>query len=521
MTAVRDLILVLGDQLSLDSRALRQGDPEQDLVVMAEVEGEAQLFSNHKQRVVLFLAAMRHFRDALRERGWRVEYQSLQASDREGDKAASTLPAYLQGKLAEHGPRRVVLMEAGRDSLEKELHDVARAASVPLEILDDDHFFASREDFARWAEGRKTLTMEYFYRQLRRQTGYLMEGKEPSGGTWNFDQDNRKTFGKKGPPDFKAPIAFQADAVTQEVLDLVEERFADLPGSLEAFDWPVTHEEAQRAVGDFIEHRLPTFGDHQDAMWTGRPFLSHSRISTALNLKLVDPRDVLDKAEEAFREGRAPINAVEGFVRQILGWREYMRGIYWLKMPEYLEVNTLDAELPLPELFWTGDTEMACLREVVGQLLDYAYAHHIQRLMVTGLFTLLAGVRPQEVHDWFMALYVDSVEWVTLPNVVGMSQYADGGVVGSKPYIASGNYVKRMSNYCQGCRFDPSRASGAGACPFTTLYWDFLRRHRERFEHHPRMKLQVRNLDRKNSDERLAISRRAEEVLERLEKGEL
>ena len=513
---MRTLILLLGDQLSLDAPALRDADPDRDAVCMAEVAAEVERHPNHRQRVVLFFSAMRHLRDRLRERGFTVHYQSITDPD-----AAGSLPAFLARQIEAHAPDRVALTEPGRYDLREALRRVAEEADVPLAVHEDDHFLCSHAGFAGWAEGRKRLTMEYFYRMMRKRTGFLMDGDEPAGGAWNFDEDNRESFGADGPPDYKEPIHFQPDAITRAVMDDVAERFPDLYGSLDAFDWPVTHEEAQRAVRDFIEHRLPTFGTHQDAMWAGRPWLSHARIAAALNLKLIDPAYVLEKADAAYRDGHAPINAVEGFVRQLLGWREFIRGIYWFHMPDYIDRNALGADEDLPMFYWTGETDMACVRDVVTQLLEHAYAHHIQRLMVTGLFGLLYGVEPKQIHDWYMALYTDSGEWVTLPNTIGMSQYADGGVIGTKPYIASGKYIDRMSNYCGSCRYDPAKAHGDDACPFTTLYWAFLMRHGERFEGNRRMRFQVRNLERKSADEQARIAEHAETLRAAIREGKV
>jgi deoxyribodipyrimidine photolyase-related protein len=296
-------------------------------------------------------------------------------------------------------------------------------------------------------------------------------------------------------------VRFEPDTTTRAVLDLVNTRFAAHPGSLASFDWPLTPEDAEVALNDFIEHRLPLFGQYQDAMWTGEPWLYHSRISAAMNLKLLDPRRVIAAAIEAYQREQAPLAAVEGFVRQVLGWREFIRGMYWLRMPAFLEDNALDAHEPLPGFYWTGDTDMCCLSESIGQTLEHGYAHHIQRLMVTGLFAQLVGVEPKQIHAWYLAVYVDAVEWVELPNVLGMSQYADGGRMVSKPYVASGKYIERMSNYCAHCPFDPAKATGPKACPFTTLYWDFLAQHRTSFERHPRTALQWKNLARKSESE--------------------
>jgi deoxyribodipyrimidine photolyase-related protein len=289
-------------------------------------------------------------------------------------------------------------------------------------------------------------------------------------------------------------------------------RFRDHPGSLSDFDWPVTLFQARTALSDFIVNRLPDFGDYQDAMWTGQPWLYHSRLSAAMNVKILNPREVVSAAEEAYRTGRAPLAAVEGFIRQILGWREYVRGIYWRFMPEYLERNALKATRPLPDFYWTGDTDFACLKAAIGQTLQFGYAHHIQRLMVTGLFALLLGVDPKHVHEWYLAVYVDAVEWVELPNTLGMSQFADGGIMASKPYCASGKYIQRMSNYCQGCRYDPAESTGETACPFTTLYWDFLMRHEAMLAANPRTVMQVKNLNRLSNEKKSAIRSQAKRL---------
>jgi deoxyribodipyrimidine photolyase-related protein len=354
--------------------------------------------------------------------------------------------------------------------------------------------------------------MEFFYRMMRERHGYLMEKKDPIGGDWNFDKQNRKSFGKSGPPTIYRPSAFPPDEITCEVIKVVEEQFPEHPGNLKNFDYPVTPADARAALQQFITLALPNFGDYQDAMWTGEHVLFHSRLSAAMNLKILDPREVLGAAEQAYHDGLAPLPAVEGFVRQILGWREYVRGIYWMHMPGYGSLNYLNAKAPLPNFYWTGKTNMRCLHAAIEQTLQTGYAHHIQRLMVTGLFALLLGVKLQELHEWYLAIYVDAVEWVELPNTLGMSQYGDGGLMASKPYVASGKYIDRMSNYCQGCSFDPNESIGIKACPFTTLYWDFLDRHSKLLYKNPRMRMQYKNLDRIPPQRLKLIQVRAEEI---------
>jgi deoxyribodipyrimidine photolyase-related protein len=501
--ALRSLVVVLGDQLDLDGAAFADFDAGTDRVWMCESPAESGYVWSHKARIAVFLSAMRHFRDALRARGWTVEYLAT------GAHPHATLADALAASLKALQPQRVVIVEPGEHRLHAALRAAVTAAGCALDWRTDTHFLCSRDDFAGWMRGRKQPRLEHFYRWLRQRTGWLMVGDEPVGGRWNFDAENRESFAADGPGGLPAPLRFMPDATTREVLALVECDYADHPGQTADFDWPLTRDEALEALDDFIVHRLPQFGRWQDAMWTDTPWLYHSRLACALNLKLLNPREVCLAAVRAYESGDAPIEAVEGFVRQILGWREYVRGLYFTRMPGYLDDNALDAQQPLPALYWHGDTDMACLRDAIGQTLRYGYAHHIQRLMVTGLFALLLGVRPRAVHEWYLAVYVDAVEWVEAPNTLGMSQFADGGVMASKPYIASGKYIERMSNYCSGCRYRPALATGAKACPFTTLYWDFLDRHAERFAAHPRLKMQLRNLDRKSADERAAISAQA------------
>jgi deoxyribodipyrimidine photolyase-related protein len=392
---------------------------------------------------------------------------------------------------------------------------VARARGLPLDIREDRHFFTSVREFAAHARGRKSLRMEYFYREQRKRHGVLMDPQHegaPLGGQWNFDADNREAFGAAGPDPLPPRCTFEPDGVTREVIALVQARFARHPGRLATFAWPVTRAQALQALAVFVSERLPLFGRYQDAMWPGDPWLYHAHLSAALNLKLLNPREVVAAAVAAHEAGHAPLASVEGFVRQILGWREYVRGIYWTQMPGYLERNALGAEQDLPAWYWTGATDMACLRDALEQTLTHGYANHIQRLMVTGLYALMLGVAPRQVHAWYLAVYVDAVEWVELPNTLGMSQYADGGLMASKPYIATGKYIERMSPHCKSCRYDPAQRAGDTACPFTTLYWDFLMRHEAKMAKNPRMALQVKNLARMNATQRQAVARRASAV---------
>jgi deoxyribodipyrimidine photolyase-related protein len=506
---MRNLILVLGDQLSLDNPALAGIDCTQDCVVMIEAAEEATQVWSHQARITLFLSAMRHFAERLREQQMPLSYIALQPDTTD----SSGFGAHLRALIAEHQPARIIVCEPGEHRVQELIAAACHDAAVPLQVRPDAHFLCDRREFADWAKGRRELRMEFFYREMRRRHDVLMENGKPAGGRWNFDAENRGAFAKTGPGTLPQPPQFAPDPITLEVIKLVRQRFGDHPGSLEEFGWPVTRADALRALADFVEHRLPSFGFYQDAMWSGMPFGWHSLLSAALNLKLLDPREVIAAAVTAWRDGHAPLAGVEGFVRQILGWREFIRGVYWLDMPGMLEANHFGHQRPLPAWYWTGDTPMNCLRESIGQTLRHGYAHHIQRLMVTGNFALLAGIEPRAVHEWYLAVYVDAVEWAELPNTSGMALYANGGRFTSKPYIASGAYIQRMSNYCSGCQYDPKIRTGPRACPYTTLYWNFLDRHEPALQRNPRTALMARNIARLSAAERGAIRAAASNIL--------
>ena len=507
MAELRNLVVVLGDQLDVDAAAFDDFDAAHDAVWMAEVAEESTHVWSSKPRTVMFLSGMRHFAQALRAAGRPLHYTALDAEGNRG-----SLQAQLQSDIERLRPAALVMTAPGDWRVLQAIKAAAQARGLPLDIREDRHFYCSVREFAAHARGRKSLRMEYFYREMRKRHGVLMSGERgdaPEGGQWNFDADNREAFGSTGTGVVPARAMFEPDVLTREVIALVEARFASHPGRLDSFAWPVTREQALVSLQRFINERLPLFGRYQDAMWPGEPWLYHSHLAAALNLKLLNPREVVDAAVAAYRAGTAPLASVEGFVRQILGWREYVRGIYWTRMPGYAELNALEAHENLPAWYWSGATDMACLRDALEQTLSHGYAHHIQRLMVTGLFALMYGVQPQQVHAWYLAVYVDAVEWVELPNTLGMSQYADGGQLASKPYVATGKYIQRMSPYCQGCRYDPAQRTGETACPFTTLYWDFLMRHETRLAANPRMALQVKNVARLKDAEREAIRARA------------
>jgi deoxyribodipyrimidine photolyase-related protein len=518
---IRRLVLVLGDQLTLDSPALADLEPGRDRVLMIEAPGEATWVWSHQARIALFLSGMRHFRDALREAGFTVEYLSLDDSDE------PTLVGRLAQQLARCRPDILRLLEPGEWRLQQDIVAAARSAGVVLQLLDDPHFLCSRAEFARWSvKYSGSLRMEYFYREMRRQHRVLIDrdaakSDQPEGGHWNYDVENRKGYPQRGPGLIPPAETFEPDELTRDAFADVERLFPDHPGSLAHFAWPVTRQQALMALRAFIEHRLVNFGDHQDAMWSGTPFGWHSLLASSLNLHLLDPREVIAAAEQAYRDGRAPLHSVEGFIRQILGWREFIRGVYWRDMPGMAEANHYGHSRSLPRWFWTGDTRMACARDAIEQTLQYGYAHHIQRLMVTGLFGLLAEIDPKQVAAWYLAVYVDAVEWAELPNVAGMALFADGGRFTSKPYVASGAYIQRMSNHCGHCAYAPdakaTQATGKPLCPYTTLYWQFLDRHEAALSANPRTALMARNVARLEPAQRERLRADARRVLEHLD----
>ncbi|WP_108786198.1 cryptochrome/photolyase family protein [Falsiruegeria mediterranea] len=507
---VTRLVLVLGDQLSLGLSALAQADKADDVIVMAEVADEAAYVPHHPKKIALILSAMRKFAARLESEGWTVAYTRLDHPDNAG-----SIPGELLRRAAEVGASEVLVTTPG----EWRLINVLSDCPLQVQFLADDRFVATRADFEGWAEGRKQLRMEFFYREMRRKTGLMMEGDKPAGGKWNYDAENRKSPPKDlRPPE---PPKFEPDAITSEVLELVEARFSGNFGRLRPFWFATDAEQAEAALDHFIDHALPNFGDYQDAMLSGQRFLFHAVISPCLNIGLLDPLTVCQRVQAAWKAGHVPINAAEGFIRQIIGWREFVRGIYFLEGPDYVNRNALGHDRALPALYWGGETRMNCLSEAVEQTRDEAYAHHIQRLMVTGNFALLAGIDPHQVHEWYLAVYADAFEWVEAPNTVGMSQFADGGVVGSKPYVSSGAYINRMSDYCKSCAYSVTAKTGEGACPFNLLYWHFLERHRDRFKDNPRMGNMYRTWDRMDDGKRATIVKEAQIFLDRMSDGAL
>ncbi len=511
--APKTLVLILGDQLSREIAALDGFDAGRDIVLMVEVAQETTYVPHHKQKIAFILSAMRHLAAELTEEGIAVDYVRL-------DDPANTgsFTGELARAVARHSPTRIVVTEPGEWRVRRMMDDWPERFGVPVQIRDDDRFLCSRAEFRAWADGRKAYRMEFFYREMRRRTGLLMEGDEPTGGRWNFDAENRKRLPATLTPPRRAGV--EPDAITREVLALVAARFPDHFGDLDGFAWAVTRQDALSALERFISEALPHFGDYQDAMAQAEPFVFHALLSPYLNVGLLQAREVCVAAERAFRAGQAPLNATEGFIRQILGWREYVRGIYWLEMPAYAQTNALSAQRPLPWFYWSGETAMNCLATTIADTRRHAYAHHIQRLMVTGNFALLAGIRPDEIEAWYLAVYCDAFEWVELPNVHGMVMHADGGLLASKPYAASGAYIDRMSDYCGRCAFDPKIKTGPGACPFNVLYWNFLIENRATLGRNPRLAMPYKTLDRMPADRTATIAREATAFLDSLDQAQ-
>lgn len=502
--------LIFGDQLNRDHALLSHLDRQTDRLLMGELIEEATHVRHHGQKIVLIFAAMRHFAGELEAQGWAVDYHRLNANG-----PVRNFTDLVVAACARHAISEIVVSWPGEWRVLEQVRRWEKQLGVPVTVLADTRFINPLSEFERWAEGRKQLRMEYFYREMRRHTGLLMAGDQPEGGNWNYDTENRKRWA--GQPPAARPQGFVPDQTTSEVLAEVRQQLAYF-GEIEGFDYPVTPAQAAQALAHFIDSALPWFGDFQDALPDGEDYLFHSRLSSSLNLGLLSPLAVCRAAEQAWREGRAPLNAVEGFIRQIIGWREFVRGLYWLKMPGYAELNGLGNRQPLPSWYWSGQTRMRCLHQAIDGTRRHAYAHHIQRLMVTGNFALLLGVVPKAICEWYLAVYADAYDWVELPNTLGMVMHADGGLMASKPYAASGKYIQRMGDHCRQCPYTPTETLGDQACPFNALYWDFLVRHRDPLASNPRMAMMYRNLDRMDKDHLSAIRARAAALREAVER---
>ena len=492
-------VWVLGDQLwAGQSALLQQAEQKQQTPVIAiESSQFARSRRYHRQKLVLVWSAMRHFMAELEQAGWPVTYE-----------IAADFETPLREWANTHQVTELLVMAPS----DRPFAQAIQQLDLPfqLTIVPNNHFLWTATEFKTWAKGRKTLLMETFYRQGRRRFQVLMDGKKPSGGQWNFDKANRQPpKGKLNPPQ---PLWFEPDEITQTVIEHVKTSDFSTYGDLEPFRWAVTRQQAQQVLDDFIERKLETFGPYQDAMVTGQDTMWHALLSPYLNLGLLQPMEVIQAVEQAHYEHALPLNSVEGLIRQILGWREYMHGLYTYvcdDATEYAERNWFNHTQALPTFFWTGETEMNCLHQTLNQVQRTGYAHHIQRLMILSNFALISGLSPQAVESWFHAAFIDAYDWVMQTNVLGMGLFADGGLLASKPYAASANYINRMSDYCKSCQYNAKARIGDEACPFNFFYWDFLDRHRDKLKSQGRMSFILKNLDKMSPEELTQIHQQA------------
>lgn len=511
----KNLHFILGDQLSHTLPNLKYFDRQNDVILMCEVIEEASYVWHHPKKIAFIFSAMRHFAEELRAKGFAVDYVKLNDSQNLG-----SFDEELKRAIVKHNPQKILLTEPGEYRVWKKVLSWQKELKIPFEIFPDTRFLCSQNEFRNWAKNKKQLRLEFFYREMRKKYKILLDSaNKPLGGKWNYDSENRKSPSQ----NLKSPkrIAHKKDQITNEVLELVAQKFAKNFGDLLPFHFAVNRDQALIEARHFIAEILPNFGDYQDAMLTSQPYLNHSLLSSYINVGLLEPLELCRMAEESYLEGKTSLNSVEGFIRQILGWREYVRGIYWLFMPQYLDHNFFDAKRDLPKLYWGGETSMFCLKETVKQTRKHAYSHHIQRLMITGNFALLAGLDPKQVHEWYLAVYADAFEWVELPNTLGMALHADGGIMASKPYAASGKYISRMSNFCKSCRFDPEITVGENACPFNALYWNFMNSHEDKLKANQRLQFVYPTWHKMALEKRDAILESAQKILVKLSNNEL
>ena len=476
---------------------------------------EATYVPHHPKKIAFLFSAMRHFAQELQKKGVTVRYVELDDPLNTG-----TLTGEIQRAAREISAQKIIITEPGEYRLLQSMRQLQEITGLDVDIRPDTRFLCSIDEFRNWAGSRRQLRMEYFYREMRKKHNILMEKDgTPTGGNWNFDKENRKP----PPRGLTSPkrISHRKSKIILDVLKLVKARFSHHFGNLEPFHYAVTREQALMELDHFIEKLLPRFGDYQDVMVKGEPYLYHSLVSSYLNAGLLLPLEICHRAEKAYKNGKAPLNAAEGFIRQILGWREYVRGVYWLHMPDYAEMNFFSAQEPLPEFYWSAKTKMTCVSEAVKHTRDHAYSHHIQRLMVTGNFALLAGLDVKQVQEWYLAVYSDAFEWVEMPNTLGMSLFGDGGIMASKPYAASGKYIKKMSNFCTQCPYNPDETTEENACPFNALYWDFLARNKEKLKQNHRLPYVYSTWDKFGAAKQKKIREKSADILKAMRKGNL
>ena len=503
------LIVLMPEHLTRTVSSLRAANPKEDSILLVEPTQDWSKENHHKKKIIFLLSSMRHFAADLVEEGFIVEYLKI-----EDKKNSGILELELEQAVQRIGCERVVITKPGDYKNLLRLRQLSGRLGVEIEILEDDRFLCDERAFNSFAKDKNNLRMEFFYRGMRKKLGILMESGKPVGGKWNLDSENRK-FPRAGIENIPR-IRHEQDQITKDVVRLVKKTFAKNFGDADGFNFAVTRTEAVAVLEHFIQNCLPSFGDYQDAMLAGENEMFHSQIGLYLNNGLLTPLECIEMAEDSFNAGVAPLNSVEGFIRQILGWREFVRGVYWIKMPDYAEANFFECDRSLPQFFWDGNTDMNCLKQCISETKRHAYAHHIQRLMVLGNFLLLSGVSPIDVNSWFLGVYADAHEWVELPNVTGMALFADGGYLASKPYAAGGAYINKMSDYCKSCAYNVKEKVGEDACPFNYLYWDFISRNREKISANQRMSMIFRTYDKMTDVRKAEISRDSQVFLDRM-----
>jgi deoxyribodipyrimidine photolyase-related protein len=503
------LRLVLGDQLN-HGHSWWDEDPKNVVVALVESKTETGYVRHHIQKVIAFFLSMRNFTDFLENKGFEVRYIKINDDDNAG-----SIPDNIKQIVSDLKIQKFEYQLPDEYRLDRALKSLCNDLDIETQAVDTEHFLTERKDLKEFFEGKKTYLMESFYRMMRKKYDILMDGDEPAKGKWNFDKQNRKSLPKNHKPE--DPRLYKKDV--SDLVEVLKDLKIETIGKVdpENFIWPVSREESLDLLNFFIDKCLDNFGDYQDAMAQGEWSVYHSRLSFAMNSKMLSPLEVVQAVEDAWhKDSELPISSIEGFIRQIIGWREYMRGVYWAKMPNYKSLNYFDNKRKLPKWFWDGKTKMNCQKEAVGQSLNYAYAHHIQRLMITGNFALLAGIDPDDVDEWYLGIYIDAIEWVEITNTRGMSQFADGGIVGTKPYVSSANYIDKMSDYCKDCHYSKTKKTGDGACPFNSLFWNFYQNHRDKLENNPRIGFVYRTLDKMNDEKKSELFDQAEFYLKNI-----
>jgi deoxyribodipyrimidine photolyase-related protein len=507
----KTLRLILGDQLNQQHSWFSEPDKNITYLIM-EMRQETDYVIHHIQKITAFFAAMRAFKGFLADKGFQVIYYTINQEENSQNLGKNITQVLKKGSFD-----RFEYLLPDEYRLDEQLKKICKDLSVDSSVADTEHFFTERMEVAEFFKGKKQYIMENFYRMMRKKHDVMMEGSQPTGEKWNFDHENRNKY--KG--EVPIPTEYTYNENVSEVVKDIEKSGCKYIGTIdeENFQWPIERSQALQLVRYFAKNLLPYFGTYQDAMHTDEKFLFHSRISFALNSKLVSPKEVIEKVIHYWHENSSDIDIaqVEGFVRQIIGWREFMRGIYWAKMPDYAQLNYFEHSRQLPAFYWTGKTKMSCMSHAIKQSLSEAYAHHIQRLMITGNFALLNMTDPAAVDQWYLGIYIDAIEWVEITNTRGMSQFADGGIVGTKPYISSANYVQKMSNYCSGCYYDPKKKTGDKACPFNSLYWNFYDANREKLKNNQRVAMMYSTWDKKSQKEKTELLEQASYYLDHVE----